>query len=154
MMIVTRLRILKYGSVLVAIFFLLFFYFNGADDDDGEKRTNVFNSGGYKNSQTLQEKLKPKLDKNFLQKIGKKPIPADEKSGRSSSIIWDDIGAAHNAKDVRIRDEGYKLFAFNTLVSSRLSLNRDVPDTRHKSCQNLSYSEELPTASVVICFFR
>lgn len=144
MMIVKCVRILKYGSI-VAIFLLLFFYFYDKDNDEASLK-NVFNAGGYENSQTLQEKLKPKLDKKFLDKIGK-----NENSG---SIIWDDIGAAHNAQDVQIRDEGYKLFAFNTLVSSRLSLQRDVPDTRHKSCKNLTYSDDLPTASVIICFFR
>lgn len=149
MMIVKRIKILKYGSLLVAIFLFLFYYFYNEKDDDHEKA--VKNSGGYKNSQTLHEKLKPKLDKAFLKKIAKSSSNPSDKSG---SIIWDDIGAAHNAQDVRIRDEGYKSFAFNTLVSSRLSLSRDIPDTRHKACKDLSYSKDLPSASVIICFYR
>ena len=67
---------------------------------------------------------------------------------------WDDIGAARNAMDVQTRETGYKMFAFNTLVSSRLSLHRDIPDTRHKACHNLTYPTDLPSASVVICFYR
>lgn len=35
-------------------------------------------------------------------------------------------------EDQRIRDEGYKLYAFNALVSTSLSPIRDIPDTRNK----------------------
>ena len=111
MMIVKRIKILKYGSLLVAIFLLLFFYFSNEKDDDQEKA--VKNSGGYKNSQTLHEKLKPKLDKAFLKKIAKSSSNPSDKSG---SIIWDDIGAAHNAQDVRIRDEGTALFSYWSII--------------------------------------
>jgi len=53
------------------------------------------------------------------------------------------------------REEGYKTFAFNTLVSSRLDLHRILPDTRHKVCRDLKYDETiLPKASVVICYFH
>ena len=107
MMIVKRIKILKYGSLLVAIFLFLFFYFYNEKDDDHEKA--VKNSGGYKNSQTLHEKLKPKLDKAFLMKLAKSSTNPSDKSG---SIIWDDIGAAHNVQDVRIRDEGTALFSY------------------------------------------
>ena len=107
-------------------------------------------SNGYKNSDSLSERLKPKLAKPFS------PRPGQLDSGKRGSDIWDDIGAAHNAKDLKIREEGYKLFAFNTLVSSRLSLHRKINDTRHKACRNLTYPSPkvLPTASVVICFYR
>ena len=116
MMIVKCVRILKYGSIVVAIFLLLFFYFYDKNNDDASVK-NVFNAGGYENSQTLQEKLKPKLDKKFLENIGK-----NENSG---SIIWDDIGAAHNAQDVQIRDEGRTLISFQKICLGEISVKKD-----------------------------
>lgn len=135
------MTIIKY-VVFLATFLLVFFYFN----DPRRLEEAVQNNNGYKNSQSLHERLRPKLSKPFSK--------APSQLGLGKSILWDDIGAAHNAHDIHIRDEGYKLFAFNTLVSSRLSLDRDVPDTRHKACQNVSYPQMLPSASVIICFYR
>jgi hypothetical protein len=122
------------------------------DKDDLSKYAVPFNpndlighANGYKNSKGLREQLKPKLSKAYK-----------ENHDMKNSILWDDVGAAHDAADVKKRDEGYKLYAFNTLVSSRLSLSREIPDTRHKACKNVKYppANELPTASVVICFYR
>lgn len=47
-------------------------------------------------------------------------------------MLVNELGMVKNADDKRIRDEGYKIHAFNTLVSKSLSYHRDVPDTRHK----------------------
>ena len=87
-----------------------------AAEDDGH---------GYKNSKTLVEKLRPKL------KSGSKPQPA----GGASGDVWNDLGVARNNEEVLMREKGYKDFAFNTLVSSRIGLKRSVPDTRHKECK-------------------
>lgn len=35
-------------------------------------------------------------------------------------------------EDQVLKDEGYKLHAYNTLISDRLYLNRSLPDTRHE----------------------
>ena len=42
------------------------------------------------------------------------------------------------------------------MVSSRLSIHRSINDTRHKACRNLTYPSPkvLPSASVIICFYR
>lgn len=47
---------------------------------------------------------------------------------------------------------GNRLYAFNALISDRLSYHRAVPDYRHHSCAGHVYSDSLPSASVVICF--
>jgi polypeptide N-acetylgalactosaminyltransferase len=99
--------------------------------------------GGYVNSKKLQERLKPKL-------ITRQPI-TDNETGK---VLWNDLGAAKSAIDVAVREEGYKTFAFNTLVSSRIGVRRDIPDTRHKECKKLNYPSDLPTASVIICFYH
>lgn len=60
-----------------------------------------------------------------------------------------------NAKDKMIRDDGYKRHAFNVLVSGKIPANRDIPQTRHPLCPNhYDSTEQLPTASVVMCFFN
>lgn len=44
----------------------------------------------------------------------------------------DEFGMVKNEEEQFLRDIGYKRHAFNTLVSSKLGLFRDIPDTRHK----------------------
>ena len=56
--------------------------------------------------------------------------------------------------DQRKRDDGYKLYAFNILVSDNLNLHRTIPDTRHKLCSDQKYPNNLPNASIVICFYN
>ncbi|XP_070703020.1 polypeptide N-acetylgalactosaminyltransferase 15-like [Pempheris klunzingeri] len=43
-------------------------------------------------------------------------------------------------------------YGFNEVVSTRISLHRRLPETRHPECLGEKYSESLPSASVVICF--
>lgn len=43
-----------------------------------------------------------------------------------------ELGMVKTAEDQALKDEGYKLHAYNVLVSNRLSLNRSIPDTRHE----------------------
>lgn len=109
---------------------------HGLHEDDGH---------GYKNSKTLVEKLRPKL------KSGSKPQPV----GGASGDVWNDLGVARNNEEVLMREKGYKDFAFNTLVSSRIGLKRSVPDTRHKECKKQVYNNDrMPSASVIVCYYR
>ena len=52
------------------------------------------------------------------------------------------------------RDDGYKRYAFNVLVSDSLDLHREVPDTRNDLCKEQFYPDRLPNASIVICFYN
>lgn len=63
-------------------------------------------------------------------------------------------GIINNLDDQHIRDLGYKNHAFNALVSNNIGLKRDIPDTRHKICQKQVYDEELPTSSIVMCYYN
>uniref|UniRef100_A0A1W7RB57 Polypeptide N-acetylgalactosaminyltransferase n=1 Tax=Hadrurus spadix TaxID=141984 RepID=A0A1W7RB57_9SCOR len=66
----------------------------------------------------------------------------------------ENLGEIKTYNDQKIKDDGYKSHAFNTLISNRLGYHRQLPDTRHLLCQNQSYSTSLPNASVVICFYN
>lgn len=59
-----------------------------------------------------------------------------------------------NAQDQYVRDSGYKQHAFNVLVSGKIGLIRPIPDTRHQLCTLQEYAADLPTASVIICFYN
>ncbi|KAL3282878.1 hypothetical protein HHI36_006037 [Cryptolaemus montrouzieri] len=65
-----------------------------------------------------------------------------------------EIGIIKSKEDKWIRDEGYKTHAFNTLISNRLGLYREIPDTRNVLCENITYPLDLPAASIIICFYN
>lgn len=43
-----------------------------------------------------------------------------------------ELGMVRTIDDQALKDEGYKLHAYNILVSNRLGFNRSIPDTRHQ----------------------
>lgn len=66
------------------------------------------------------------------------------------------LGVVRNSADKYVRDIGYKLYAFNALVSNNIGVYREIPDTRHKVCPR-SYdllNNKLPKASIIICFYN
>ncbi|KAL2749652.1 polypeptide N-acetylgalactosaminyltransferase 35A isoform X1 [Vespula maculifrons] len=66
----------------------------------------------------------------------------------------DTLGMVRNLEDQQKRDEGYKNYSFNILVSDNIGLYRDIPDTRNELCQTQKYANDLPNASIVICFYN
>lgn len=46
-------------------------------------------------------------------------------------MILDEFGMVKNVEEQYLRDIGYKRHAFNILVSSKIGLTRDLPDTRN-----------------------
>ena len=57
-----------------------------------------------------------------------------------------------SGEDQRLADVIMRKEAFNVFISDRISLHRNVPDTRDSLCRKLSYDTSLPNASVVIIF--
>ncbi|KAL4222749.1 hypothetical protein ACF0H5_018790 [Mactra antiquata] len=64
------------------------------------------------------------------------------------------LGHVNTQEEIDFKNNGDKLYAFNELISSRLSLNRAVPDTRHELCKTKTYRKDLPKVSVIICFYN
>ncbi|KAK3867084.1 hypothetical protein Pcinc_027427 [Petrolisthes cinctipes] len=91
-------------------------------------------------------------------KAGQSIAAADTNHGLVGSSkdkdVLAELGMVMTHQDQEEKESGYRLHAFNTLISSRLSLHRPVPDTRNKRCHAIEYPAQLPSASVVVCFFR
>lgn len=66
------------------------------------------------------------------------------------------LGVLRDKKDKYIRDIGFKNHAFNALISNNIGPYREVPDTRHKVCSRepTNPNEDLPTISVIMCFYN
>ncbi|XP_076182047.1 polypeptide N-acetylgalactosaminyltransferase 35A isoform X2 [Ptiloglossa arizonensis] len=92
----------------------------------------------YKNSNKLLQQLQPV------------PVKPSVTLGQELN----ELGMVKNFDDQHKRDEGYKNYSFNILVSDNIDLHRELPDTRHKLCDSQKYSGKLPNASIVICFYN
>ncbi|XP_046378157.2 polypeptide N-acetylgalactosaminyltransferase 1-like [Haliotis rufescens] len=65
-------------------------------------------------------------------------------------------GAVYNYKHTKEEEgeykEGKKRNGFNQLVSDRISVHRRLPDSRLEECKSRVYPDNLPKASIIICF--
>lgn len=64
------------------------------------------------------------------------------------------LGIIHNDAEQKEYDEGFSKYVFNEFLSKRIGPRRKIPDSRHILCQNESYAEELPSASIIICYYN
>ncbi|XP_063634589.1 polypeptide N-acetylgalactosaminyltransferase 35A-like isoform X1 [Cydia splendana] len=116
-------------------------------DTPGVKNQYSGNMWKYqKNPSEYQRKMM--LKEKYAKQMGLKLSAKPDKSLDSQ------FGLIRNAEDVRTRDKGYNLHAFNTLISQRIGNHRGVPDTRNKLCRIRKYSNKLPKASIIICFYN
>eukprot|EP00088_Acartia_fossae_P040441 TRINITY_DN4212_c0_g1_i10.p1 TRINITY_DN4212_c0_g1~~TRINITY_DN4212_c0_g1_i10.p1 ORF type:complete len:587 (-),score=55.18 TRINITY_DN4212_c0_g1_i10:770-2530(-) len=74
--------------------------------------------------------------------------------GTNEKINASDLGLITNIQEQAEYENGFRDHAFNVLVSRRIGRVRDLPDTRHQTCHNKTYDEDLPTVSVIICFYN
>ncbi|CAH0557198.1 unnamed protein product [Brassicogethes aeneus] len=65
-----------------------------------------------------------------------------------------ELGMVRTVEEQKIKEEGYKIHAYNVLMSMKLSLHRKIPDTRNALCKDINYDFPLPTASIIICFYN
>ncbi|XP_076663956.1 polypeptide N-acetylgalactosaminyltransferase 35A [Andrena cerasifolii] len=124
-----------------------------SDRELGLRDNRVF----HPDKETLDDKgtynLKGRNFKNS-EKLLQQLMPVPVKPTVTLGQDLDELGMVRNFDDQRKRDEGYKNYSFNVLVSDNIKLHRQLPDTRHKLCGVQEYSGKLPNASVVICFYN
>ncbi|MFH4982012.1 hypothetical protein AB6A40_008721 [Gnathostoma spinigerum] len=65
-----------------------------------------------------------------------------------------ELGVIHNADEQRLKDEGYSIYAYNSYLSDRIGPRRQIPDSRHELCRKEKYPEDLPSASIIICYYN
>ncbi|XP_011306982.1 polypeptide N-acetylgalactosaminyltransferase 35A [Fopius arisanus] len=121
---------------------MLISYLNPQEDSLLSERMLLNNAfdGGKKNSDKLIKQLQP---------VPVRPV-------KTLGDGLDELGLVHTPEEARKRDEGYQKFAFNVLVSDALGPHREyaIPDTRNKLCSSQKYPSNLPTASIIICFYN
>ncbi|CAK1556411.1 unnamed protein product [Leptosia nina] len=109
-----------------------------------EKRNNFTDSLASWNlvgPASLKLSMKDKLSavKNTEFPVGMNGIPVD---------IEDDVNGFFKSLIRR----GWKDHCFNQFVSDLIPINRTLPDYRDEWCKQRNYSNNLPEASIVICF--
>lgn len=122
-------------------------------------RKNSVNTGNriidrrkYKNSDNFRKNEIDRKGSKQIVNIEQNEIVDNEVSADQSVLA--ELGLVKTRQDQEEKEKGYRLHAFNTLISTRLSLHRPIPDTRNNRCKDIEYPSQLPSASIVICFFR
>ncbi|GFO25866.1 polypeptide n-acetylgalactosaminyltransferase [Plakobranchus ocellatus] len=64
------------------------------------------------------------------------------------------MSVIEDIEDENARDTGYRLHGFNEYLSEKIGLQRKVPDTRNPVCKSKQYGQQLPTASIIMCFYN
>jgi polypeptide N-acetylgalactosaminyltransferase len=127
--------------------------------------SKLYSKGVHPSNSIIDPDIKPlrsyKLRRNYTRyvthssKLIKKLQPTYKSYSNSLSNISElnELGLIKTVEDQQKKKEGYKKHAYNVLISDRLSYHREIPDTRNQLCKNITYSE-LPTASIIICFYN
>ncbi|XP_055990767.1 polypeptide N-acetylgalactosaminyltransferase 11 [Sorex fumeus] len=136
---------------------VLFIYFNFSEVTQPRKNVPVKGAGPHG---PFPKKFYPRftrgpgqmLESEFrAHELHGNEVDDPEKDGLRLSS---ELGMIFDERDQELRDLGYQKHAFNLLISNRLGYRRPVPDTRNAACRDKSYPDELPVASVVICFYN
>ena len=148
--------------ILVLCLFLWLIFIGISSETGGGKKYKAKHDYAniYKNKKDkLETPQDAKQKKAFMFRDSKESVRDDLQPrlvyrGTHEEIDPSDIALVRNEDDKKLMDDGYKNFAYNSLVSSRLGVHRDINDTRHKDCLGKTFPENLPTASVIICFYN
>ncbi|XP_045109326.1 polypeptide N-acetylgalactosaminyltransferase 11-like isoform X1 [Portunus trituberculatus] len=129
-----------------------FFVLSKSRGDDNDIKTFDIET----NNVNSEKRLKSNLKKHFIKNMKEETQDMGGRDGVlvSSDTPLEELGLVKTHRDQEEKEQGYRLHAFNSLISSRLSPHRSVPDTRNKRCKDIVYPDQLPMASIVICFFR
>lgn len=84
-------------------------------------------------------------------------LPNKSESIKNLNLNQDlvEFGLVRNVEEKWKREQGYKKYAFNVLISDNIGLRRHLPDTRNELCKEQKYNlKNLPNASIVMCFYN
>ncbi|KAL8613350.1 hypothetical protein ACOMHN_052589 [Nucella lapillus] len=73
--------------------------------------------------------------------------PYDELSVYSLAML-------ESEEDEEERNAGMRRHGFSEFVSEKIGFHRNIPDERNKVCKPQQYPDNLPSASVVMCFYN
>ncbi|XP_048464039.1 polypeptide N-acetylgalactosaminyltransferase 15-like [Rhincodon typus] len=73
-----------------------------------------------------------------------------QEAGESTRLLLLDPPPPADQRQLEL--QGLERSGFNEVVSERISLHRSLPEVRHPLCLQQEYSQNLPTASIIICF--
>ncbi|CAG5132930.1 unnamed protein product [Candidula unifasciata] len=80
--------------------------------------------------------------------------PAVEDILPAFTLILEKLAKIQTADDQRNYNAGYQNHAFNQMLSDKLSFTRPLPDARFERCREKTYPTDLPSTSLIICFYN
>ncbi|XP_063613612.1 polypeptide N-acetylgalactosaminyltransferase 11-like [Penaeus indicus] len=128
--------------------------FQDAADNRLEKANKHINSLDQWKKKKYENSNGKDIRRGLFPKDPKERVREKPQTKEQSEQLLQELGLVKTKEDQEEKDNGYRLHAFNTLISSRLSVHRAIPDTRDKRCKDLQYPHNLPKASIVVCFYR
>ncbi|XP_066912297.1 polypeptide N-acetylgalactosaminyltransferase 13-like isoform X1 [Clytia hemisphaerica] len=103
-------------------------------------------SGGYQSGYDSQD-LKELVTIDYFRQFYKTSLnPQPGSAGMEGAAVINPAGEKQK------EDKSLEDYGFNELSSSKISLERTIPDNRAKECFNVKYPADLPTASVIVIF--
>ncbi|XP_041102780.1 polypeptide N-acetylgalactosaminyltransferase 11-like [Polyodon spathula] len=147
------LRYFCYGCLFTSVTWtlLLFIYFNLSQESQPLKNVPV---KGVQSFKYFPRKFQPRFTRSPIWLQGPNQRWGKEEGRKKAAEFSPEMGMIFNEVDQEVRDMGYHKHAFNVLISNRLGYHRELPDTRNTKCKGKPYPVDLPSASVVICFFN
>ncbi|KAK1171990.1 hypothetical protein AOXY_G4453 [Acipenser oxyrinchus oxyrinchus] len=147
------LRYFCYGCLFTSMTWtlLLFIYFNLSQESQPLKNVPVKGGQSFK---YFPRKFQPRFTRRPSWLQGPNQHWGKEEGRKKAAELSPEMGMIFNEVDQEVRDVGYHKHAFNVLISNRMGYHRELPDTRNTKCKGKLYPVDLPSASVVICFFN